>query len=227
MLRRSCHKSGKDLKMDAIIYLFNIFMHLDQYLSIVIQDFGYWTYLIIFLIIFCETGLVVTPILPGDSLLFGLGYFASIGALEVEWLIVSLAIAAIAGDSVNYAIGKFVGPKVFYREKVRFLKKEYLDQTHRFYEKHGGKTIILARFIPIIRTYAPFVAGIGIMTYRHFIFYNVVGGVSWVLLMILGGYYFGDLPIVRNNFTLVVLAIIFISILPGLVGYFRQRSQES
>lgn len=213
--------------MDLVIYLFDIIIHLDKHLSILIQNFGVWTYLIIFLIIFCETGLVVTPILPGDSLLFGLGYFAAAGALEIELLIIFLSIAAIAGDTVNYSIGKFVGPKVFYQENVRFLKKEYLDRAHQFYEKHGGKTIILARFVPIIRTYAPFVAGIGSMTYKHFIGYNVIGGVSWVAFMLLAGFYFGDIPIVKNNFALVVLAIIFISILPVIFEYLRQRKQVS
>jgi membrane-associated protein len=190
-----------------------------------IQSFGGWAYLIVFLVIFCETGLVVTPILPGDSLLFGLGAIAAMGALKVEWLFVMLSIAAIAGDTVNYMIGHYVGPRVFARESGRFLKKEYLERTHRFYEKYGGKTIVIARFVPIIRTFAPFVAGIGSMTYSRFIVYNIVGGISWIALFIFGGYYFGNLSIVKRNFTLVIFAIIFISILPGVIEYVRQRRQ--
>ena len=209
--------------MDLIIYLFDIVIHLDKHLSILIQNFGVWSYLIIFLIIFCETGLVVTPILPGDSLLFGLGCFAAIGALQIEVLVISLSIASIAGDNTNYAIGRFIGPKIF----VRFLNKEHLNRAHQFYEKHGGKTIIIAKYIPIIRTYAPFVAGIGSMTYRRFIAFNVIAGISWISIMTLSGYFFGDLPIVKDNFALVVLAIIFISVLPGIIGYIRQRVERS
>jgi membrane-associated protein len=205
--------------MDLILYLFDIFIHLDKHLSMVIQNFGVWTYLIFFIVIFCETGLVVTPILPGDSLLFGLGYFAAIGALQIEILVVALAIASICGDTVNYSVGKFLGPKVF----GRFLNQDYLNRAHQFYEKHGGKTIILAKYVPIIRTYAPFVAGIGSMTYKRFVTFNVIAGIAWVSTMTLSGYFFGDLPFVRNNFGLVVLAIIFISVLPGIIQYLRER----
>jgi membrane-associated protein len=211
--------------MDMLLNFIDIFIHLDQHLSLLIQSFGGWAYLIVFLVIFCETGLVVTPILPGDSLLFGLGAIAAVGALKVEWLFVMLSIAAIAGDTVNYMIGHYVGPRVFARESGRFFKKEYLERTHRFYEKYGGKTIIIARFVPIIRTFAPFVAGIGSMTYSRFIVYNIVGGISWIALFIFGGYYFGNLSIVKRNFTLVIFAIIFISILPGVIEYVRQRRQ--
>ena len=211
--------------MDMLLNFIDIFIHLDQHLSLLIQSFGGWAYLIVFLVIFCETGLVVTPILPGDSLLFGLGAIAAMGALKVEWLFVMLSIAAIAGDTVNYMIGHYVGPRVFARESGRFFKKEYLERTHRFYEKYGGKTIIIARFVPIIRTFAPFVAGIGSMTYSRFIVYNIVGGISWIALFIFGGYYFGNLSIVKGNFTLVIFAIIFISILPGVIEYVRQRRQ--
>ena len=211
--------------MDMLLNFIDIFIHLDQHLSLLIQSFGGWAYLIVFLVIFCETGLVVTPILPGDSLLFGLGAIAAMGALKVEWLFVMLSIAAIAGDTVNYMIGHYVGPRVFARESSRFLKKEYLERTHRFYEKYGGKTIVIARFVPIIRTFAPFVAGIGSMTYSRFIVYNIVGGISWIALFIFGGYYFGNLSIVKRNFTLVIFAIIFISILPGVIEYVRQRRQ--
>ncbi len=209
--------------MELIKTFFDIFMHLDKHLGGVIQAYGVWTYLILFLIIFCETGLVITPILPGDSLLFAAGAFAAIGALDAGWLFLLLSLAAVAGDTVNYTIGNYLGPKIFHREKVRFLNREYLDRTHRFYEKHGGKTIIIARFMPIIRTFAPFVAGIGSMTYLRFISYNVVGGIIWIATFIFGGYFFGNIPLVKRNFTLVILVIIFLSILPGIIEFFRQR----
>jgi len=167
----------------------------------------------------------VTPVLPGDSLLFGLGAFAAADALKLEWLLLTLSTAAVAGDTVNYAIGKFVGPHVFHQEKSRFFKKEYLDRTHRFYERYGGKTIIVARFVPIVRTFAPFVAGIGSMTYSRFLAYNVIGGLAWVALFILGGYYFGNLSLVKENFTLVILAIIVVSIMPGIVEFVRRRRE--
>jgi len=213
--------------MELIINFADFFVHLDRHLASIIQFFGNWTYFIFFLVIFCETGLVVTPFLPGDSLLFGLGTFAAMGMLQLEWLLVLLAIAAVAGNTVNYAIGKFVGPKVFYKENVRFLNKEYLDRTHDFYEKHGGKTIVIARFIPIIRTFAPFVAGIGKMSYTRFVIYNIAGSVAWIALFILGGYYFGNLPAVRRNFTFVIFAIIVVSVLPVVIEFFRSRSRLS
>jgi membrane-associated protein len=216
---------------DLLITGIDLFLHLDRHLGDIIQYFGIWTYVLLFLIIFCETGLVVTPILPGDSLLFGLGAFAANpylkGPLDVQWLFLTLSIAAIAGDTVNYTIGHFVGPKVFHEEGNRFLKREYLERTHRFYEKHGGKTIVIARFIPIIRTFAPFVAGIGEMTYSRFIAYNVAGGLSWIGLFLFGGYFFGNLPVVKNNFTLVLIAIIILSVLPGVIEYFRQRREAT
>jgi len=210
--------------MELIKTFFDIFMHLDKHLGGVIQAYGIWTYFILFLIIFCETGLVITPILPGDSLLFAAGAFAAIGALDAGWLFILLSIAAVAGDTVNYGIGSYLGPKIFHREEVRFLNREYLDRTHRFYEKHGGKTIIIARFMPIIRTFAPFVAGIGRMTYMHFVSYNIVGGVVWIATFIFGGYFFGNIPVVKKNFTLVILAIIFLSVLPGIIELFRHRN---
>ncbi len=213
--------------MDLIKTFFDIFMHLDKHLGAVIQAYGIWTYLILFLIIFCETGLVITPILPGDSLLFAAGAFAALGALDVMWLFVLLTIAAIAGDTLNYWIGSYMGPKIFHKEKVRFLNREYLDRTHRFYEKHGGKTIIIARFMPIIRTFAPFVAGIGKMTYFHFISYNVVGGIVWIAAFVFGGFFFGNIPAVKRNFTLVILAIIFLSILPGIIAFLRHRFRKA
>ncbi len=215
--------AGMDSIIQLIKLLFEFVMHIDVHLSEIIQSYGTWTYLILFLIIFCETGLVVTPFLPGDSLLFAVGTFAARGDFGLTWILLILTIAAVVGDTVNYWIGDFVGPKIFSKEHVRFLNKEYLERTHEFYEKYGGKTIIIARFVPIIRTFAPFVAGIGSMTYWHFISYNVIGGVVWVAAFILAGYFFGNIPMVKNNFTLVIFAIIVISVLPGIIEFLRQR----
>jgi membrane-associated protein len=209
--------------MELLAKFIDLFLHLDRHLNEIIQAYGAWTYAILFLIIFCETGLVVTPILPGDSLLFAAGAFAALGSLDVWWLFLLLSIAAVAGDTVNYWIGYKVGPKVFHEKEARFFKKEYLDRTHQFYEKHGGKTIIIARFVPIIRTFAPFVAGIGRMTYWRFISYNIIGGIGWIAIFVFGGYYFGNIPVVKRNFTLVIIAIIILSILPGIIEYWRQR----
>jgi len=203
----------------------DLFLHLDTHLQTVIQSYGTWTYVILFLIIFCETGLVVTPILPGDSLLFAAGAFAATGSLDLAWLLMLLSVAAVLGDAVNYAIGHFMGPKVFSQPDSRFLKREYLDRTHQFYEKYGGKTIIIARFVPIVRTFAPFVAGVGSMTYAKFASYNVIGGLLWVGVCVLAGYAFGNIPVVQENFTLVILGIIFVSILPGIIEFLRQRQQ--
>ncbi len=202
--------------------LIHFFLNVDEYLKDIIANYGTWTYLILFFVIFMETGFVVTPFLPGDSLLFAAGTFAALGSLHIVWLLVLLAVAAILGDTINYWIGHYIGPRAF-SGNIRFLKKEYLDRTHAFYEKHGGKTIILARFIPIIRTFAPFVAGIGAMTYPHFIAYNVIGGLAWVCIFSLLGYWFGGLPIVQKNFELVVVAIIFISVLPMIIEFLRAR----
>jgi membrane-associated protein len=208
--------------VDLLRQFIDFFLHLDEHLSQVISQYGTGTHLILFLIIFCETGLVITPFLPGDSLLFAAGTFAALGALDLRLLILLLTVAAIIGDTVNYWVGSYVGPRAF-GGNVRFLKTEYLERTHAFYEKHGGKTIILARFIPIIRTFAPFVAGVGAMSYPKFLTYNVVGAVIWVGLFVLGGYYFGNIPTVRQNFTLVILAIIAISVLPIVVEAVRSR----
>ena len=208
--------------MDLLPRIIDLFLHLDQHLGQLISQYGTSTHLILFLIVFCETGLVVTPFLPGDSLLFAAGTFAALGALDLWLLVLLLIIAAIAGDTVNYWIGAYIGPRAF-RGDIRFLRKEYLDRTHAFYEKHGGKTIILARFVPIIRTFAPFVAGVGAMSYPKFIVYNVVGAALWVGLFVLGGYFFGNIAVVRENFTLVILAIIAISVLPIAVEALRAR----
>jgi membrane-associated protein len=212
-----------DTLLQFMKFLFEFIIHIDVHLSEIIQSYGVWTYLILFLIIFCETGLVVTPILPGDSLLFAAGTFAARGDFNVMWLFILLSIAAVLGDTANYWIGSFVGPKIFHKEHVRFLNKEYLDRTHQFFEKYGGKTIIIARFVPIIRTFAPFVAGIGSMTYWHFISYNVIGGIVWIAAFVFAGYYFGNITIVKNNFTIVIFAIIIISILPGVIEFIRQH----
>jgi membrane-associated protein len=209
--------------MEFISRLIDLFLHLDKHLNDVISQYGGWTYLILFLIVFCETGLVVTPILPGDSLLFAAGTFAALGSLNVFWVFVLISIAAIAGDTINYWVGYWIGPKIFHRENVRFLNKKHLERTHAFYEKYGGKTIVLARFVPIVRTFAPFVAGIGKMSYWRFITYNVFGGIAWVAICVFSGYYFGNLEIVKNNFSLVILAILVISVLPMVIEYLRHR----
>lgn len=208
--------------MEFIEYLIDLFLHLDKHLHEIILQYGVLTYVILFGVIFAETGLVFTPFLPGDSLLFAAGTFAAIGSLNVHLLFILLTVAAILGDTVNYWVGNYLGPKVF-EKKIRFLKKEHLEKTHQFYEKHGGKTIIIARFIPIIRTFAPFVAGIGAMTYSKFILYNVVGGVIWCALFVYGGYFFGNLPIVKNNFSIVIIVIIIISVLPGVIEFARHK----
>jgi membrane-associated protein len=192
----------------------------------VIQSYGIWTYLILFMIIYCETGLVVTPILPGDSLLFAAGAFAATGAFHVTGLAALLITAAILGDTTNYFIGAFLGEKVYEKENLRFMNREYLDRTHAFYVKHGGKTVIIARFMPIIRTFAPFVAGVGAMGYPRFIVYSISGGILWISTFVFGGYFFGNIPMVKRNFTLVVFAIIFVSILPGLIGFLRHRFRK-
>lgn len=213
-------------KIDIVLYFFDFFIHLDKHLPVLIASFGIWTYLIVFLVIFCETGLVVTPVLPGDSLLFALGALAALGALHLEALLILVVIAAIAGDTANYSIGHFIGPKVFHYEESRFFKKKYLIKTHEFYKKHGGKTIVIARFMPFIRTFAPFVAGIGAMRYPLFLFYNVAGGIAWVCIFVLGGYYFGNIPAVKSNFTIVIAAIIIISVMPGIIAYVRQLAKD-
>lgn len=201
----------------------NIILHLDQHLLNWITLFGPWFYVLMFLIIFCETGLVVTPFLPGDSLLFALGAFAAMeNGLDLWLLLISLTIAGILGDTVNYHIGKYLGPKVFERES-RFFKKEYLSQTQAFYERWGTFTIVAARFAPIARTFAPFVAGIGSMNYKRFLSYNVLGAIAWVFTFILAGYFFGNLPVVKRNFHIIIFGVIFVSILPMLIPWMKSR----
>jgi membrane-associated protein len=209
--------------MDLVHFFVDFFLHLDRHLAEVIQAYGTWTYALLFAIVFLETGLVVTPLLPGDSLLFAAGSFAALGALDVSLLFVLLSVAAVLGDTVNYAIGHYLGPRVFHYERSRFFNPDHLRKTHVFYEKYGGKTIIIARFVPIVRTFAPFVAGIGAMSYPRFLLYNVAGGVLWVAVCLFAGFFFGNLAFVKRNFSLVILAIVVVSILPAVVEYVRHR----
>ncbi len=213
--------------METIKFLVDLVLHLDVHLNELIIQYGTLVYVFLFVIIFCETGLVFTPFLPGDSLIFAAGTFAAKGAFNENYLFLILAAAAVLGDTVNYWIGHLIGPKIFHKENVRFLKREYLERTHRFYEKYGGKTIIIARFVPIVRTFAPFVAGIGSMTYTKFIPYNIIGGLAWVSLFVYGGYFFGNIDLVKNNFSIVILVIIFISLIPGLIEYIRQKRKAA
>ena len=214
-------------RMDSIYQFLSYFLHLDETLGDIIRHFGGWSYGILFAIIFCETGFVVTPFLPGDSLLFAAGTFAAIGSFNIWILLVLLIVAAIAGDTVNYWIGRELGV-AFFDEKSKFplkIKKEYLLKTQRFYEKYGGKTIILARFVPIVRTFAPFVAGVGRMDYGKFLTYNFIGGVVWVSLFTFLGFFFGNIPIVKENFEIAILAVIFISLIPPIVEWWRERKR--
>jgi len=212
--------------MNIISFLIDFVLHLDRYLGIIIQDVGMWTYAVLFFVVFIETGLVVTPFLPGDSLIFAAGAFCALGVLDVKLLFILMALAAIAGDTANYWIGRKVGPAVF-TTGSRWFKKEYLDRTHAFFDKHGGISIFLARFIPIIRTFVPFVAGIGQMRYGYFITYNVLGGVLWTALFSFGGYFFGNLPIVRDHFSLVIIAIVVLSVLPAIIEFAKSRHQQA
>ncbi|HLC72635.1 MAG TPA: DedA family protein [Candidatus Nanoarchaeia archaeon] len=202
-----------------------VILHLDKYLTNLVDQYGIWVYSLLFLIIFCETGLVFTPFLPGDSLLFAVGALGALGSINIIGIYLLLMMAAILGDTVNYWVGFSLGPKVFH-ERMRFLKQEYLIKTEQFYEIHGSKAIVLARFIPIIRTFAPFVAGIGKMNYGRFLVYNVVGGIAWVSLFLLGGYYFGNVPIVKENFSVVILVIILLSFIPVGIEFIKQRKRK-
>ena len=208
--------------MDFLVTLLDFFLHLDVHLGEIILNYGIWTYAILFLIIFMETGFVVTPFLPGDSLLFAAGTFAALGSLDPIVLFILLFAAAVLGDTVNYWIGSVVGLRAFEKER-RFLNREHLEKTQRFYEKHGGKTIVLARFIPIVRTFAPFVAGVGTMKYRNFIIYNILGAFLWTSLFVFGGYFVGNIPVVKENFEIVIIVIILISVLPMVVEYINSR----
>lgn len=209
--------------MDFLTFAIDLFLHLDKHLAEIISRYGTWTYALLFFVIFMETGFVVTPFLPGDSLLFAAGTFAALGSLNIYLLAGLLIAAAILGDTANYWIGHTLGERAY---QSRWIKKEYLDRTHAFFEKHGGKTIFLARFVPIVRTFAPFVAGVGRMSYGYFISYNIFGGIVWVALFTFAGYFFGNIPFIKHNFSLVILAIIFISVLPMVVEFWRSRQEK-
>lgn len=209
--------------MELLATLLDIALHLDRHLQALVVSYGAWVYVILFLIVFCETGLVVTPFLPGDSLLFVSGTIAAAGGMDIHLLAVLLIVAAVLGDAVNYSIGRYIGPRVFKSSGSRWLNPRHLERAHAFYERHGGKTIIIARFIPIIRTYAPFVAGAARMTYTRFALYNVTGAALWVVLLGYAGYFFGNVPAVKDNLTLVIIGIVILSILPGVVEVLRHR----
>jgi membrane-associated protein len=206
--------------MEFVKFLIDLFLHLDEHLAAIISQYGVWTYGLLFFVIFMETGFVVTPFLPGDSLLFAAGTFAALGSLNLWLLVGLLMVAAIGGDTVNYWIGHYLGDRAY---SIKWIKKEYLDKTHAFFEKHGGKTIFLARFVPIVRTFAPFVAGIGRMSYGYFITYNFVGGIVWVALFTFAGYFFGNIPFVKKNFEFVIVAIILVSVVPIFLEWWKAR----
>lgn len=212
--------------MDIIKNIVEFFFHIDRHLSAVIQSCGAWSYGVLFAVVFAETGLVVTPFLPGDSLLFAAGALAAINSFNVIWLAITLFAAAVIGDSVNYAIGKRIGEGIF-TDKSRFFKKEYLDKTHRFYEKYGGKTIVIARFVPIIRTFAPFVAGVGKMSYGYFFSYNVIGAFLWVALFVGGGYFFGNIPVIKKNFSIAIFVIIALSVMPIITEFWKHHRAKN
>jgi membrane-associated protein len=209
--------------MELVTFLIDLFLHLDEYLDTIITQYGAWTYGILFVVIFIETGLVVMPFLPGDSLIFAAGTFAALGSLNIWFLTGLLMVAAVLGDTVNYSIGHYLGDRAY---NIKWIKKEYLDKTHAFFEKHGGKAIFLARFVPIVRTFAPFVAGIGRMSYGYFATYNVVGGITWVATFSMLGFFFGNIPFVRKNFELVIVAIILISVLPMVYEWLKARREK-
>lgn len=209
--------------MELLTAFIDLVLHLDTHLMALVQDYGVWVYGILFLIIFAETGLVFAPFLPGDSLLFVAGALCGLGALQLSWLMPLLMLAAFSGDNTNYWVGRLLGMRLFLRMEGRLLKREHLDRTHAFYEKHGGKTIIFARFMPIIRTFAPFVAGIGLMRYRLFVAFSALGSLAWIASLTLAGYFFGNIPVVKNNLTLIILVVILISFLPGIIQFTRHR----
>ena len=213
--------------MEILLQFWDLIVHLDKHLAALLQQYGMWIYAILFLIVFCETGLVVTPFLPGDSLLFVAGTLWAVSDMNVHALVVALIVAAVLGDAVNYAVGHYLGPRVFQWEDSRFFNRKALDRTHEFYERYGGKTIIIARFVPFIRTFAPFVAGIGRMTYAKFAFFNITGAVLWVVSLIYAGYFFGNIPVIRNNLTVVIFSIIGISLLPLVYEFLRARARQA
>lgn len=212
--------------MDLLAAFIDIILHLDAHLLALTQQYGVWVYAILFLIIYCETGLVITPFLPGDSLLFVAGALCGMGALQLEWLVPLLVLAAFSGDNTNYWVGRLVGIRLLKRASARLISREHLEKTHSFYEKHGGKTVILARFLPIIRTFAPFVAGIGMMRYRLFVLFSALGSLVWITSFTMGGYLFGNIPVIKNNLTLMTIGIIVISLLPALIEFIRHRKSN-
>lgn len=212
--------------MSLIGKLIDVILHLDKYLTVIIQNYGAWTYALIFIVIFCETGLVVTPFLPGDSIIFATGALAAIGSLNFVPLFLVFYAAAVIGDTVNYEIGKKIGKGLEDKENVKFINKEYLAKAHKFYQKHGSLTIVIGRFIPIIRTFVPFVAGIGEMKYLNFITYNLIGGFLWVALFLSGGYFFGNIAFVKNHFSVVVIAIILISLVPAVIAFLSEKKKS-
>jgi len=213
--------------VDLLLSGWDLLVHLDRHLAVLLQQHGAWVYLLLFVIIFCETGLVVTPFLPGDSLLFIAGALAAGGGIDVHLLALLLVAAAVLGNTVNYSIGRFIGPKVFHWEESRFFNRRALDRAHAFYDKHGGKTIVITRFVPILRTFAPFVAGIARMTYLNFTAYNLAGALAWVLSLLYGGYWFGNVPFVKHNLTWVILGIVVLSVTPLGFEYVRQRLEKA
>ena len=212
--------------MELLHFLIDFILHVDKHLEAFVTTYGMWVYALLFVIVFVETGVVVMPFLPGDSLLFAAGAFAATGVLDIKLLLVSLSAAAILGDTLNYSIGKFIGHRI-YEQEMRFIKKEHLLKTRHFYEKYGAITIVIARFMPIIRTFAPFVAGVGEMRYVKFTSFNITGGILWVVLFCAGGYFFGNLPLVKKNFSLVIIAVVVLSVLPVIIGWFKQHSNSN
>ena len=210
--------------MELLLTVFDFVLHLDRHLGALVRDYGPWIYVILFLIVFCETGLVVTPFLPGDSLLFVAGTLAALGGINVHLLVVLLAVAAISGNTCNYAVGRFLGPRLFRNRKSRWLNPEYLERTHAFYEKYGGIAVVISRFVPIIRTYVPFVAGLGAMSYGKFTVYNVFGALAWVLSITYLGYFFGNIPWIKERQGVIIVGIILVSVVPVVIGFFRARS---
>jgi len=211
--------------MELVLFFWDLLVHLDRHLASLLQQYGVWIYLILFVIVFCETGLVVTPFLPGDSLLFVAGAVAAAGDMNIYAVMATLIIAALCGDNVNYAVGRWIGPRVFHFEKSRWFNPAHLQRASAFYERHGGKTIILARFVPIVRTYVPFVAGVGAMPYARYLSFCVLGALIWVVSLCVLGYWFGNLPIVKDNLTAVILLIVALSVSPGMIAWLRSRRQ--
>jgi len=211
--------------MSLIRALIDFILHIDTHLAAIVAQFGVWTYALLFAIIFCETGLVVTPFLPGDSLLFAAGAFAAVDTLKIQWIWILLCLAAVLGDNVNYWVGRTLKERVLSGDKIRFIKKEYIDRTHKFFERHGGNAVILGRFSPIIRTFMPFIAGVASMRYAKFFVYDLIGGIAWISLFTFGGYFFGNLPVIKSHFSLAVLAIIVISLVPLAIEILRARRE--